>query len=369
MRTRWLASLLALCCLAPPSWADEAKKPDPKSYQVPFTLSPFKHVIVRAKINGKGPYHFILDTGAPAMFFATKKAKALGIEPDKNGWGTFDRVEIEGGVVLEKARGMIEDPFQLEGMNGLGLAGVELSGVIGYNVLAHYRMELDFSKNKMTWTPLNWDPPDFLRRGFLGVELADEDKEVVIKTVMPKGPADEAGLKSGDRILKVEDESIRNVGELQRLIGEQRPGQKVVVVVKRNGKEEKHTVTLGERPRGNAGGGAGGLEMIGQVMKFLGSLLGKREPSELVPRGFLGIEVENDDKGMAVIKSVLPKGPAAEAGLKSGDRIMEVDGRTTRGSDDVYRLAGKHRPGEKVTVTVERQGKEQEITVKMGEGL
>ena len=37
-------------------------------------------------------------------------------------------------------------------MNGLGLAGVELHGMIGYNVLARYRMEIDFTRDKMTWT-------------------------------------------------------------------------------------------------------------------------------------------------------------------------------------------------------------------------
>jgi hypothetical protein len=283
MRTRWLGALLTLCCLAPPLWADEPKKPDTKTYQVPYTLSPVKHVIVRAKINGKGPFHFILDTGAPALFLSTKAAKQLGVEKDKKGWGTFDRFEIEGGVVIEKAKGVIDDPFQLEGMNGLGLAGVELHGVIGFNILAKYRIELDFAKTKMTWTPLDWEPP-----------------------------------------------------ALERL--------------------------------GGSAGSAGGLEVIATLMKFLGGLLGKKGPPELVPRGFLGLEVENDSKGV-LIKSVLASGPAAMSGLKPGDRITEVDGRTTRGSDDVYRLAGKHRPGEKVTVTVQRGGKDEEITVKMGEGL
>ena len=39
-------------------------------------------------------------------------------------------------------------------MNGLGLAGVELHGMIGYNILARYRMDIDFTKDKMVWTPL-----------------------------------------------------------------------------------------------------------------------------------------------------------------------------------------------------------------------
>jgi membrane-associated protease RseP (regulator of RpoE activity) len=366
MRTRWLGSLLTLCCLASPLWADEAKKPTPKSYQVPYTMSPFQHVIVRAKINRKGPFHFILDTGAPALFLSTKAAKQLGVEKDKSGWATFDRLEIEGGAVLEKAEGVIDDPFQLEAMNSFLLAGVELHGVIGYNILARYRIELDFTKTKMTWTPLDWDPPRLLPRGFLGIEMHEDAKGVVIKNVVPKGPADDAGLKPEDRLNKIEDHAVLHTEEVQQLVGGYRPGQKVVMTVRRGDKEEKITVTVGARPAG--AGGAGGLEFVGKFMKWLSGIIGKKEPPELVTRGFLGIEVENDARGV-LIKSVLPKGPADAAGVKAGDRLTEVGGRTVRDSDAVYGFAGKHRPGEKLTLTVRRGDKEEEITVTMGEGL
>jgi serine protease Do len=42
-------------------------------YEVPFRLTPTKHILVRAKINGKGPYNFVLDTGAPDLFVASTK--------------------------------------------------------------------------------------------------------------------------------------------------------------------------------------------------------------------------------------------------------------------------------------------------------
>src|SRR5262249_38379383 len=128
-------------------------------YQVPYRLTATSHVVIRAKINGKGPFNFILDTGAPTLFVATAVARKVGVPADKQGWGTFDRLEIEGGIVLEKCQGRIEDPFQLEGMNGLGLAGVELHGVLGYTVLARYRLGFDFTKHKMTWQSLAFKPP------------------------------------------------------------------------------------------------------------------------------------------------------------------------------------------------------------------
>src|SRR5262249_41614887 len=148
-----------------------------------------------------------------------------------------DRLEVEGGAVLEKAEGVIDDPFQLEAMNGLNLAGVELHGVIGYNILARFRIELDFSRTKMTWTPLDWDPPRLLPRGFLGIGMQEAARGVVIKNVVRKGPADEAGLKAEDRLDKIEDHAVRRSADVQELVGGFRPGQKVVMTVQRGNKE------------------------------------------------------------------------------------------------------------------------------------
>src|SRR5438270_9015267 len=160
MRILWsCAALTALCLVS----AAEARAPvpgkaAPRSFEVPYRLTVPKHILVRAKINGKGPFNFILDTGAPALFVSTKACKKLGVEPDKTGWGTFDTFEMEGGLVIKKARARIDDPPQLEGMNALGLAGCELHGVIGYDLLARYRIDIDFTSDKLTFTPLNWTP-------------------------------------------------------------------------------------------------------------------------------------------------------------------------------------------------------------------
>ena len=43
-------------------------------------------------------------------------------------------------------------------MNGMGLAGLEIHGLMGYQLLAKYRMEIDFTRDKMTWTELDYKP-------------------------------------------------------------------------------------------------------------------------------------------------------------------------------------------------------------------
>lgn len=266
-------------CLCPSSRAQEpTKKPEAKSIEVPYRLTIPKHILIRAKINGKGPFNFILDTGAPALFVSTKVCEKLGIAPDKKGWGTFDRFEIEGGVVLLKAAGRIENPFQLEGMNGLGLAGAELHGIIGYNILAQYRMEIDVSRDKMTWTKLDWTPkppeglggaggqggmevfgdlmkflgkmlgkkatPDVVTRGFVGVEVAEEGGDVVVKSVLAKSPGDEGGLKEGDRISKFDGRSVYGLDGLDGFSRKLASGKTIKVLVLRGKDKEKVELTI-----------------------------------------------------------------------------------------------------------------------------
>ena len=64
---------------------------------MPYRVTNFNHVMVRAKINGQGPFNFIVDTGTPALFVADAVADKIGVKKDKKGWGTFDTFEIEGG--------------------------------------------------------------------------------------------------------------------------------------------------------------------------------------------------------------------------------------------------------------------------------
>ena len=282
MRTLGCCAAVLALGLAPPLRADEPAKP-PKSFQVPYRLTKPKHILVRAKINGKGPYNFIVDTGAPALFVAVPVARKVGVKSDDKGWGTFDRFEIEGGVVMKKVRGRVETPPQVEGMNAMGMAGVELHGMMGYDILAHYRMEIDFTRDKMVWTPLDYKP-------------------------------------------------------------------KVAVVL------------------GAKGGGMGGIDLLGGIMKSLGSLLGTQASPPVRLRGFLGVELKDGDENPIVVQ-VLADGPAGKAGLRAGDQITQVQGRTVTDSDDVQRFVSRVDPGDTIKLTIQRGKETKEIVVKLGEGI
>jgi hypothetical protein len=262
--------------------ASDAKPAKPAGrVEVPYRLTDTKHVLVRVKMNGKGPFNLILDTGAPAVFITKAVAKKAKVETDAKGWANFDSFEVEGGLKVDKARARVEDLFQLEGMNGMGLAGVELHGVIGYNVLAKYRIQYDFTADKLGFEPLpGFDPPP-----------------------------------------------IKPIG----------------------------------------GKGQGGLEMLGPMMKMMAGLLGIKPNFATVPRGFVGIEF--DDKDGVVVRKVLHGSPADKAGLKAGDKIETVKNKSIDDAKDLTRALAKAGVGTKLTVTVKRGDKTEDLTLELGRGL
>ncbi|OWK43527.1 hypothetical protein FRUB_03126 [Fimbriiglobus ruber] len=159
--TRWLVLLATAAAFVPVAPAADPPKSPAKAadrYEIPYRLTDTKHVLVRVKLNGKGPFNMILDTGAPAVFLTKKIADKVGLKPDDNGWAPVTTFQVEGGLTVPDAKARVADLFQLEGMNSLGLAGVELQGVIGYNVLARYRITYDFSADKLVWVPLDFVP-------------------------------------------------------------------------------------------------------------------------------------------------------------------------------------------------------------------
>lgn len=277
IRPRWAALLLVALAHAPAAAAGEVRPP----VEVPYRLTDTLHVLVRAKINGRGPFNFILDTGAPAVFVAEEIGKELGLKSDARGWAVLDSFEVEGGAVLRNQRVRVDTPFQLQGMNGLGLPGAKLHGMIGYSVLARYRVELDFTRDKMIWTPLDYQPsapqgldgrggaaggldalgaalqvvgtllgkqPDrvLALRGMLGIEVADADGSVRVQSVLPGSAASTAGLRPGDRLTRFQGNPVRTTSDLLRAAARLGAGKVARVEVSRGLETHKYAVTLAE---------------------------------------------------------------------------------------------------------------------------
>ena len=86
-------------------------------------------------------------------------------------------------------------------------------------------------------------PPD--RRGFLGVRLGSN--EAVIDEVIRGSAADRAGLEDGDLLLKVDDREITESRDLSRALRRKHVGDRITLVVLRNGQEITIDAKLGKR--------------------------------------------------------------------------------------------------------------------------
>jgi len=280
--------LVVMLVLASPALADAPKKTETKKETkvdtrpglVPFRLTDTHHTLVRVKINGKGPFNFVVDTGCPVFLIAEPVGAKIGLKTEK-GWATLDKLELEGGMSLVKVKARVETPFQIEGMNSMGLAGVELHGLMGYTVLAKYKMEFDYTQKQMLWTPLLAEPlapialggkggtpggmdtmvkiiqvlgafaglgpaPAPVPRGFFGFELAEKDSAVVVARVLPMSPAAEAGLKKGDRIVAVESKEIKTAGDILAHASKLTKGKALTLTIQRGSEKQDLKITAGE---------------------------------------------------------------------------------------------------------------------------
>jgi S1-C subfamily serine protease len=87
---------------------------------------------------------------------------------------------------------------------------------------------------------------------------------------------------------------------------------------------------------------------------------------EKIERPYLGLTTAAGASGVEVA-GVVPGGPAANAGLEVGDRVVSVDGRPVAEPGDVIDALDGREPGESVTVEVERGGERERIEVELGE--
>ena len=86
--------------------------------------------------------------------------------------------------------------------------------------------------------------------GYLGVQLSDPGSEdgVPVAEVVDGGPAADAGLRAGDRILKIAGDEVDAVADVRSAVGSRSPGAEIKVEVQRDGDTKTITVKLGERP-------------------------------------------------------------------------------------------------------------------------
>ena len=247
---------------------------------------------------------------------------------------------------------------------------------------------------------------------FLGVHAEDINKEnmarynmreargVGITEVVKDSPAEKAGLRKGDVILRFEGDSVTSTRKLTRLVSEVAPDQTVRLAISRSGGEQDVSVTIAKRDnKFNAFHRLEGLKDFESLKKFEGADKLKERLKLFPPDGpgaktwkwegpgdgpdiqafsfgnhrrigvstmqltkqladYFGIA---DGKGV-LVTAVTDDSPAAKAGLKAGDVITAIDGEKVEGAGDLSRTINKKKDGD-VTLTVVRNKNQRTITV------
>lgn len=185
-----------------------------------------------------------------------------------------------------------------------------------------------------------------VKRAVLGVqirevtgELADKEnlktnKGAYIVGLTKDGAADKAGIKPGDVIIEVDDEEIKSISDLQQVINSYRPGDKVEVIVKRNGKKKQFDVELRNMQ--------GSTEIItgSETLEKLGAefeSLSRQEQQRL------GI-----NHGVKVVR--LKEGALKEAGIKEGFIVAYIEGNEVNSADDIRNILQQMPSGARIEV-------------------
>ena len=197
-------------------------------------------------------------------------------------------------------------------------------------------------------------------RGYLGLVPAEPtysekksagvDRGAIVKRVEDGTPAENAGVQVGDVILKFNDKLVEDDANLRDLISRTAPKQQVEIVVKRDGKEERLRVIVGEAPDAQRlVVSASRVPKTPTKVKLGVAVAGVNDPKVKEMFDFQGKVKEG-----VVIASILPSSPAAEAGLQPGDVITKLGSETIRDAAQFGEIAAGLKNGSTVTAKVRR---------------
>jgi len=252
--------------------------------------------------------------------------------------------------------------------------------------------------------------------GYIGVQTQEVTRDnfakfglsdvrgIAVEKVMEKSPAESAGIRAGDVIVKFNGDEVTSVRKLTRLIGEVDPDHQATLTVLRGGREQNITVTVGKRPASELSNGNFQFNMpqMGNMklpdLKNLPQLQNMPDFQNIpdlqnLPNGqFRSFSLPNGqgwswssvqggrqigagitpltkqladhfrvDSGVLVTE-VRENSPAAKAGLRAGDIILKAAGRTIMNQTDLVRAINDKKDGD-VQLMIDRGGARQTLSV------
>jgi serine protease Do len=205
-------------------------------------------------------------------------------------------------------------------------------------------------------------------RGMIGVQVQNvtpelaksfgmsEPKGALVAEVNPGSPAEKAGIHRGDIIIEFNGHPIHEMNELPRLVAGTPPGSKATLKALRDGKEKAFHITITEmteerQAQPAAGEGGGEESPLGLAVKNLTPELAKSFRLR-------------DNKGVVVVR-VAPGSAGAEAGVRHGDLLLEINGQAVSTVQQYQAALKQLKKGEVARFLVKRQGRTLYLTVEI----
>ena len=239
----------------------------------------------------------------------------------------------------------------------IGINTAIISGNTGGNVGIGFAIPINVAKGILN----DLKEKGTVTRGWLGVmiqkispDLAesfnlDRTDGALVGDVIPNSPAEKAGIKRGDVIVRFDNHEVKTMESLPKIVGSTTPGKAVKVEVIRDGKRKVLDVTI--------------------------AIL-KDEKIKVASLDPVGIQVQDITPDIAqslslgdvegvLVSDVTPGEPGGDAGLKRGDIISEVNRTKVKNTGDYNRIAGKLKRGDTALMLVKRGGTTIYIAVKL----
>ena len=193
-------------------------------------------------------------------------------------------------------------------------------------------------------------------RGWLGVSIQDltsdlaeyygvkDGKGALVGEVFEGDPADKAGIKAKDVIIKVDGDKIEDSRDLSQKIAEIRVGEKITVKVVRGGKEHTFRVEIDKRTEGKES-------------------LALQQPKEETDLGMtvsaltreLARRLNMSETEGVVVVGVEQDGPADKADVQEGDLILEIDHKPIKTLEEYQSQIKKVKKGETISLLIKRK--------------
>jgi hypothetical protein len=372
------------------------RPPDPTDTKFPAAKSETVRVaieagdvVVSARVNGKGPFPFILDTGGHAIL-TPEAARVVGLSAEgggTSGGGGSGRVGVAYTFVRRLQIGDVVIPNQpflvIPYDNDFSDRGSEqpLAGILGLELFERLAIRIDYARSTMTMAPLNRfkyngsgvrvpivfqdDMPLAMAtaddaRGWFGVDTGNSGSLIMFGPFLTNHDFLRRYARGRSAIGSGTGGAVHSsVQEINRFRVARRTFRNSLTyfVIGQRGGSFSSTTEAGNLGYQVLANFAPTFDYRDGLMYF-DPAAGRPMPA----RGRAGLALAKPTRDTISVVGVLPDSPASDAGIAVGDHIDNIDGRTARtlGNADVYTLM-RQPPGTIIRLEVVHGGSKRAI--------